>query len=42
MGNAIKTQLTEIEYKDVDWDEMDQGRVQLRVFVSTVMNLRVP
>jgi hypothetical protein len=27
--------------EDVDWTHLDQGKVQWRVLVSTVMNLRV-
>jgi hypothetical protein len=34
--------LREIGVDGVNWIQLAQGRVQCRVFVNTVMNLRVP
>jgi hypothetical protein len=40
--NNIKMGLREIRIDGVNWIRLAQDRVQWRVFVSTVMNLRVP
>jgi hypothetical protein len=34
--------IKETEFLDANWIQMVQGRVLWRVFVKTVMNLRVP
>jgi hypothetical protein len=38
----IKMDLREIGFGDVDWIHLAQDRDRWRVFVNTVMNLRVP
>jgi hypothetical protein len=38
----IKMDLREIRINGANWIRLAQDRVQLRDFVSTVMNLRVP
>jgi transposase len=38
----IKTNLREIGIDGANWIQLDQDRVQWRVCVNTVMNLRVP
>jgi hypothetical protein len=38
----IKMYLRVIEWGSMDWIELAQDRDQWRVFVKTVMNLRVP
>jgi hypothetical protein len=38
----IRIDLTEIEWKGVDWMHLAQGRDQLRALVNMVMNLGVP
>jgi hypothetical protein len=38
----IKMDLREIELDDVDWTDMVQDREELRAFLETVMNIRVP
>jgi hypothetical protein len=38
----IKMDLREIGLGGVNWIRLAQNRVQWRVFVNTVMNLRVP
>jgi hypothetical protein len=38
----IKTDLREIGIDGANWIRLAQGRIQWRVFVNTVMNLRVP
>jgi hypothetical protein len=38
----IKMDLREIGIDGVNWIQLAQDRVQWRVFVNTVMNLRVP
>jgi hypothetical protein len=38
----IKMDLWEIGIDEVNWIRLAQDRVQWRVFVNTVMNLRVP
>jgi hypothetical protein len=38
----IKMDLRDIEIDGANWIQLAQDRVQWRVFVNTVMNLRVP
>jgi hypothetical protein len=38
----IKMDLREIGIDEANWIRLAQGRVRLRAFVNTVMNLRVP
>jgi hypothetical protein len=38
----IKLDLTEIGIDGANWIQLTQNRFQLRPFVNTVMNLRVP
>jgi hypothetical protein len=38
----IKIDLREIGWDGMDWIDLAQDRDQLRAFVNTVMNLRVP
>jgi hypothetical protein len=38
----IKKDLREIGWDGVDWSDMLQDRVQWKVLVNTVLNLRVP
>jgi hypothetical protein len=38
----VKIDLREIEWDDMDWIDLAQGRDQWRALVNTVMNLRVP
>jgi hypothetical protein len=38
----IKLDLREIGIHGANWSPLAQNRVQLRAFVNTVMNLRVP
>jgi hypothetical protein len=38
----IKLDLREMGIDGANWIRLDQDRVQWRVFVNTVMNLRVP
>jgi hypothetical protein len=38
----IKTDLREIGWNGMDWIDLAEDRDQWRVFVNTVMNLRVP
>jgi hypothetical protein len=40
--NNIKTNDREIGWNGVDWIDVAQDRNRWRVFVNTVMNLRVP
>jgi hypothetical protein len=40
--NNIKVDLREIEWDDMDWIDLAQGRNQWSALVKTVMNLRVP
>jgi hypothetical protein len=40
--DSIKTDLREIGMDEVNWIWVAQDRVQLRAFVTTVINLRVP
>jgi hypothetical protein len=40
--NNIKMDLREIGWDGADWMDMVQDRDQWRVFVKTVLNLRVP
>jgi hypothetical protein len=40
--DSIKMDLREIGIDGANWIQLVQNRVQLRVFVNTVMNLRVP
>jgi hypothetical protein len=37
-----KIYLSDIECMGVDWIQLDQGRVQQRTLVNTVIHLRVP
>jgi hypothetical protein len=38
----IKIELKERRCEDMDWNYLTQDRVQLRVLVNIVMNLKVP
>jgi hypothetical protein len=40
--DSIKIDLREIGIDVVNWIRLARGRVQLRAFVYTVMNIRVP
>jgi hypothetical protein len=40
--NNIKMDLSEIGMEGANWIRLAQDRVRCRVFVNTVMNLRVP
>jgi hypothetical protein len=42
MYQNIKMELRETGINEANWIQLAQGRVQWRVFVNTVMNLRVP
>jgi hypothetical protein len=42
LENKIKTDLKEIEIRDVDWIDLAQNRDQWQALVNTVMNLGVP
>jgi hypothetical protein len=41
-ADNIKMDVKDFGWEGVDWIHLDQDRVQWRVFVNTVMNLRVP
>jgi late competence protein required for DNA uptake (superfamily II DNA/RNA helicase) len=40
--NNIKMDLRDIEWRCMDWIDLAQDRDHWKVFVNTVMNLRVP
>jgi hypothetical protein len=41
-ADNIKTDLREIGWDDMDWNDQAQDRDQWRALVNTVMNLRIP
>jgi hypothetical protein len=41
-GHNIRMDLREIEWSDMNWIDLAQGRDQCRSLVYTTMNLRVP